>query len=236
MVLNAIAGYDADDPGSADVAVDDYASQLGRDIRGIRVGVPRQPFWDNIHPEVEQACERALDVLRELGAIVTEVELPLQAVTPRLMALVYAEAAAYHVDMMRDHAGDYGEDVRARIETGMKIPATNYLNEQRIRTQLIEEAREVFKRVDVLASPTTPITAPTFDAAEDPRAQGEIVRLTAPYDVTGIPAISVPCGFDSNGLPIGLMIGGRHFDEVTVCRVAHAYEQATDWHTRRPPV
>ena len=234
MVLNAIAGYDAEDPGSADVTVDDFTSHLGRDIHGLRVGVPRDPFWLNLNPEVQQACEAALDVLRDLGATVTDIDLPLQAATPRLMALIYAEAAAYHIDMLQEHGDAYGPDVRSRIETGLKVPATVYLNEQRIRTQLIEETRQVFKTVDVLVSPTCATTAPAFADADG--VQNEIVRLTAPYDVTGIPAISIPCGFDANGLPVGLMLGGRHFDEVTLCRVAHAYEQANDWHTRRPPV
>ena len=119
------------------------------------------------------------------------------------------------------------------MEGGLAVAATTYINDQRLRRKLIEETRAVLRQVDVLVSPTTPHTAPTIAAGDPTR---NLARLTHPYDVSGIPAVSVPCGFDGEGLPIGLMIGGRHFDEATVLQVAHAYEQATEWHRRRPAV
>ena len=119
------------------------------------------------------------------------------------------------------------------INTGTVVSVTSHINDQRKRTLLIEETSEVLRSVDVLVSPTTPITAPPIEGGD---SQYQLARYTSPYDVTAIPAISLPCGFDHDGLPIGLMIGGRHFDEVTVLRVAHAFEQATDWHTQRPPI
>ena len=222
LILNAIAGHDPADPGSSDLPVDDYTSQLGRDLRGLRVGVPREPLWRDPQPAVAAACETALEVLREQGATVQDVELPRLSDVGRL-SIITAEAAAYHEDWISKHPELYGDDVRAAIEIGRGVPASVYINDQRKRRLLIEETREVLRSVDVLVSPSTPITAPTIEGGD---SRYELARYTSPYDVTGIPAISVPCGFDEGGLPIGLMIGGRHFDEVTMCRVAHAYEQA----------
>ena len=232
IILNAIAGYDREDPGSADEPVDDYTGALGRDLRGLRVGLPRDPFWQQCDDPVTAACEGAVDVLRELGASVSEVALPLQAATGRLNIL-WAEAASYHIDTLREHPDGYGQDVRTTMEGGLAVAATTYINDQRLRRKLIEETQAVLRQVDVLVSPTTPHTAPTIAAGDPTR---DLARLTHPYDVSGIPAVSLPCGFDGEGLPIGLMIGGRHFDEATVLQVAHAYEQATEWHKRRPAV
>ena len=120
---------------------------------------------------------------------------------------------------------------RALLEAGSLIPATAYVNAQRLRTQLIAETREALQHVDVLISPTSPVVAPTIEEG-DPRFV--LARYIMDFNVTGVPALSLPGGFDSRGLPIGLQIAARHFDEVGLFRVAHAYQQATDWHTRRP--
>ncbi len=232
IVLNAIAGHDVADPGSADVPVEDFTRRIGQDIKGVHIAIPRNPFWINLNPEIARMCEVALDVFRDLGAIVDEVDLPILKANPRLGVIANAEAAAYHMNQLRDHRDDYGQVVRARLETGMRIPATTYINAQRVRRQLIEEACEIFNRFDAIVSPTCPITAPGLDVADN--AQDELIRLTAPYDITGIPAVSVPCGFDANGLPIGLMLGAAHFDEVNLLCIAHAFEQAVGLHARRP--
>ena len=235
LILNAIAGPDPADPSSADEPVDDYTSALGRDLRGLRIGLLRDPLWHDCDDEVVTACETAVDVLREQGAIVSEVELPLLARvrSARTLDILTAEAAAYHAEWLRAQPQQYSEEVRRKLGLGAPVLATDYINQQRFRRQLIDETRQALRRVDALVSPTTATTAPTIEDG-DPHA--ELARLTAPYDFTGIPAISVPCGIDANGLPIGLMIGARHFDEVTLCRIAHAYEQATPWHTKRPPL
>ena len=231
LVLNAIAGYDAQDPGSADRPVDDAAALLGEGVDGITIGVPRKMLWTHCEEDVLAHCEEALDHLRRMGAAVVEVELPLQTDRGRGMTII-AEAAAYHAKWLRERRAEYG-DVLPRIEAGLAVTAVDYINDQRLRRLFIEETRTVLAEVDVLISPTTSRTAPMIADGDE---EAELARLTAPYDVTGIPAISLPCGFDRNGLPIGLMIGGRHFDEATICRVAHAYEQSTDWHRMRPEV
>ena len=224
LVLNAIAGHDPADPGSASRPVDDAAAKLGEEIAGLRIGLPREMLWDGLDDEVAEACTVAVDVLRGSGAVVEEVDLPLQTGRGRGLTII-AEAAAYHEKWLRERRDEYG-DILPRIEAGLTVSAVDYINDQRLRRKFIEETRAVLERVDVLVSPTCSRTAPLIEDG-DPTA--ELARLTAPYDVTGIPAISVPCGFDGKGLPIGLMIGGRHWDEATVCQVAGAYEGAAGW-------
>ena len=229
LVLNAIAGHDPEDPGSADVPVGDCLETLTEGVDGLRIGLPRRMLWQGCEEDVIEHCEIAVDHLRSMGAIVEEVELPLQTNRPRGLTII-AEAAAYHAKWLAERRDEYG-DILERVEAGLAVSAVDYINDQRLRRRFIDETVEVLQQVDVLASPTCSRTAPLI---EDGDPDAELARLTAPYDVTGIPAISIPCGYDRHGLPIGLMIGGRHFDEATVCRVAHAYEQSTDWILQRP--
>ena len=232
LMLNALAGYDPDDPGSQNRPVSDCTRDLGRDIRGLRVGVLRELYWQRVDDEVRAVCEKALDVLRDLGAVLSDVQLPLLTANRRLPILT-AEGAAYHGHWLKQYGDRYSEDTRTLLESASLIPATAYVNAQRIRTHLIAETRAVLQEVDVLVGPTSPTPAPLITEG-DPRFV--LSRNVMEFNVTGIPAISVPCGFTGGGLPLGLMIGGRHFDEATLLRVAHAYEQATGWHTRRPPL
>ena len=200
------------------------------------MGLLRAPLWERCDDEVVAACEAALDVFRDLGATITDVSLPLLRQSGRSPVLL-AEAAAYHHRWLRERPDDYGDLVRTTLEAASVVPATVYINAQRMRRRVIEETRALLRTVDVLVSPTTAFVAPPIDTDEP---GFRLARLTAPYNLSGIPAISVPCGFAQTaggaGLPIGLMIGARHFDEVTLCRVAHAYEQATPFHTQRPPI
>ena len=229
LVLNALAGYDPQDPGSADVPVGDCTETLVEGVDGIRIGVPRKMLWQGCEEDVVEHCEIAVDHLRSMGATVTEVEMPLQTARPRGLTII-AEAAAYHQKWLRERRDEYG-DILERVEAGLGVTAVEYINDQRLRRKFIDETVNVLQEVDVLISPTCSRTAPLIEEGDD---GAELARITAPYDVTGIPAISIPCGYDRNGMPIGLMIGGRHFEEATVCRVAHAYEQSTDWILQRP--
>ncbi len=229
IMLNAIAGYDPSDPGSADVPSGDASETMFRGVDGVRIGLPRRMLWTGCDDDVIERCEIAVDHLRSLGAIVTEVDLPLQTDRPRGLTII-AEAAAYHAKWLRERRDQYG-DILDRVEAGLSVSAVDYINDQRLRRKFIEETVEVLQNVDVLISPTCPRTAPLIEDG-DPTA--ELARLTAPYDVTGIPAISIPCGYDRQGLPIGLMIAGRHFEESTVCQVAHTYEQTADWTLQGP--
>ena len=232
LVMNAIAGHDPADHMSLDGPVPDYTADFGRGIRGLRIGVPRAALWDGAQPEVAAACEAALDVLRGLGASVADVELPLLAKGTRL-CISQAEGATFHRAWLERHPERYGDDTRRRFLEGLALPATAYIHDLERRRALTEEMKALLERVDVLVSPTTPMTAPTIEEGDPDRA---LSVLTRGYNYTGVPVLSVPCGFDSRGLPVGLQIAGRHFEDATVLRAGHAYEQATDWHVRRPAI
>jgi aspartyl-tRNA(Asn)/glutamyl-tRNA(Gln) amidotransferase subunit A len=206
---------------------------LGQGVDGLRIGIARDPFWLGASDDVVGACEAALDLLQSQGATVTTMDLPQLANMPPWMSIMHSEAAAYHAGRFAQAPERFGADVRERVASGVRARASEYINDQRLRRLLIEEMREAMQHVDVMISPTTPVTAPVIDFDE---LHFELRDLTWRHAVLGIPTISVPCGFDGEGLPIGLSIAGRNFDEVTVLRVAQAYEQATEWHTRRPVV
>ena len=210
---------------------------------GLRIGVPRQHFFDVIDPEVQQAFEQAALVLEQLGARVEEVSIPILERSLSISGVIMlAEAAAVHIDHLRSRAGDIGDDVRLRLETAALTPATDYVVAQQGRRVFNHEIAEVMDDFDLLIAPTAPIGAPridekavTIDGVSEAAASA-LPRLTRPFNICGLPTASVPCGFTSNGMPIGVQLAGRAFDEATVLRAAHAYEQATDWHERQPEV
>jgi aspartyl-tRNA(Asn)/glutamyl-tRNA(Gln) amidotransferase subunit A len=240
LVLNAIAGYDPDDATTLRAPTDDYTARLGAGVRGLRVGVPREWFFERCDAEVLAAVEAALAELRRLGAEVRDVPLPgIAQGVAATFAFVLAEAQEIHAAGLRDRPGDFGADVRALLES----PAPSgpaLMTALRARDALTVTMRRALESVDVLVTPTTPIPAARIGedsvriaGAEEP-VLAAMIRCTAPFNATRLPALSVPCGFTRAGLPIGLQIAGRPLDEATVLRVGHAYEQATDWHTRTP--
>ena len=234
-LLQAMAGHDAADPASSRVPVDDYLAPLGWDIRGVKIGVPRAYFFDGIDPEVAQAFEGALTTLRGLGAEVRDVTIPSLHTTPAFLLILMAEAFAYHARDICEHPELYGDVLRERILTGALVTAAEYTQAQRLRAQLGREMAEVLQDVDVLATPTTPAPATPFTLAQDPEF-GFPRSNMPPFNLTGLPTLALPCGFTSSGLPLSLQLAGRPFEEGMVLQVGHAYEQATLWHTRRPPV
>ncbi len=243
LVMNAVAGHDPGDPGSARVEVPDYAVALTGDIEGLRIGVPREYFTAPLDPGVGQTVREAVGLLEELGARVSEVDFPMfeyaQAVSGTVLM---SEASAYHRDLLKRDADKIYPPVRLRLEAGLFVSAADYLKAQQGRSEFNKAVRRLFETVDLLAGPTEPVTAPRILAQEVQAGEVSIgttaalTQYTRPYNITGSPAISVPCGFSQDGLPIGLQLAGRAFDEATVLRAAHAYEQATDWHRRRPAI
>ena len=186
-------------------------------------------------PEGARAFEGALETLRELGAVVRDVTIPSLHATPAFLLIVMAEAFAYHERDIREHPERYGEVLRKRILTGALVTAAEYLQAQRLRAQLCSEMAQVLLDVDVVATPTTPTPATPFTRAQDPEV-GFPRSSMLPFNATGLPRLALPCGFTSTGLPLSLQLAGRPFEEGMVLRVGLAYEQATPWHTRRPPV
>ena len=234
-LLQAMAGHDPADPASSRAPVDDYLAPLARDIRGVRIGVPRAYFFEGIDPEIERAFEEALETLRRLGAEVRDVQIPSLHATHSFLLILMAEAFAYHERDIREHPELYGDVLRERILTGALVTAAEYTQAQRIRAQICRETADVMRDVDVLVTPTTLKPATPFTLAQDPEF-GFPKSNMPPFNVTGLPTLALPCGFSSSGLPLSLQLSGRPFEEGTVLRVGHAYEQATAWHTRRPPL
>jgi aspartyl-tRNA(Asn)/glutamyl-tRNA(Gln) amidotransferase subunit A len=234
-LMQALAGHDPADPASSRAPVSDYVRALDHGVRGLRVGVPRAYFLDGVHADVAQSFEDALAVLRRLGAAVSDVEIPSIHASWAFMAIMLSEAFAYHERDLRERRELYGEVLRERLLAGALITAPEYVQAQRLRAQLQSEMADVLRTVDVLATPTMPAPAPAF-ATVYALDYGFPRSNMAPFNMAGLPALAVPCGFSTSGLPLSLQIAGRPFDEATVLRVGHAYEQATEWHARRPPV
>jgi aspartyl-tRNA(Asn)/glutamyl-tRNA(Gln) amidotransferase subunit A len=191
---------------------------------------------------VRTAVEAAARTLQGLGASLTDAKLPtVHLAAGASLAVIAPEAYAYHEAWLKTRAKEYGADVRQRLLVGAFVSGADYLKGQRVRRVARAEVDGVLAGVDVLLAPTTPIAAPVLGEGEVEIAgqrqpvRSSLIRYTRPFNLTGHPVASVPCGFTAVGLPIGLQIVGRTFDEATVLRVADAYQRATDWHTRRPP-
>ena len=238
-MLQAIAGHDPRDPTSSRAPVPDYTLSLREDIRGVKIGLPRHYFFDpdpSVSPEVVDTVEKAVSVLEDLGAHVEEVSLPsLEHVRAANSVIMVSEAYAYHEPNLKTRPQDFGEIVRGRFRVGALMSAADYLQAQRVRTMARREFADVMKGVDLLVTPTMTQPAAAFDGY-DPSTTVRGRSFTAPFNVTGLPAISVPCGFTEDGLPIGLQIAGKPFDEPGVIQAAYTYQQHARWYQTRPPV
>jgi aspartyl-tRNA(Asn)/glutamyl-tRNA(Gln) amidotransferase subunit A len=231
ILLSAIAGYDPLDPTTANMPVADYRMATKMPVSKIRLGVPRAPFFDMLDPEVEQSVNDAIEVLRKITAGIADVQFPTFPGSPLILG---PEAYAYHAKWIVESPQLYQPQTRAILERSADTKAPAYAAAVH---ELGVERRQIagfFKNVDLLITPTMPNVAPTIE--ESGKRNSASVRNTSPFDVFGLPAISVPCGFNSAGMPIGLQISGAPFAESTVIALAHAYQQATSWHTRRPPL
>ncbi len=243
IAMNVIAGHDPADQATSTREVPDYTATLSGLVAGLRIGVVREYFEAPLDSEVETAVRAAIAQLSEMGATVTEVSLPMFADAQAISGtILMSEAAAYHRDLLAKDGDKLTPSVRLRLEAGLFVTAADYLKAQQARARFNYEMSQLFNDVDLLAGPSEPITAPPILASEVAIGErtvgtvGALTQYTRPYNISGTPAISVPCGFSLADMPIGLQLAGRPFDEATVLRAAHAFEQATDWHSRRPPV
>ncbi len=235
LMLNVVTGHDPRDPASTDAPVPSFTAGLDAGVKGLRLGVPRHFYFDDLNAEVERCVQAAIDVLGRLGGTIEEVVLPRLEYAPAVYwPISVSEAAAYHRDWLINRPQDYGDDVRQRMGAGLVVPSVRYLQAQRARRLIADDFRHALREVDVLLAPTTPIPAPRIDEAGAPEVRTTLLRLTSPANLAGLPALSVPCGFTGAGLPVGLQIIGRAFDEATVLRVGHAYEAAAGWGMRIP--
>ena len=242
ICLNWLAGYDPRDPASANEPVDNYLSGLDESVQGLRIGVPKNYFFDNVDSEVQSAVRAALELIQSQGAELKEVEIPF---ADQIMAIEFGlclpEASAYHREMLRERPNLYEEDVRIMLEAGELIPATDYITALRVRQKMKLAWQALYRDVDVVIGPAVASpaslceqeTVSWSDGTDEP-VTSVFVRLSAPANVTGLPAIAVPCGFSSNGLPVAFQAIGSPFGESLILRLAHAYQSATDWHIHKP--
>ena len=238
LLLQAIAGYDPLDPASSSQRVPDYRQTLRQDIRGIRIGVVRH-FWEEdlaVNSAVARAMDAAIEVLSELGARIEAVRMrPLQQYTDVKNLISESELFCVHQQDLIARAGDFGEIMRSRIFAFCLFQAVDYVQAQRQRRRMIDEMKPLYERFDVLLT-AGPGPAPRLDAHHTIglHEKWEKPKLTAAFSVTGGPALTVCNGFDDDGLPLAMEIGGKPFDEATVLSVGYAYQQATPWRARRP--
>jgi aspartyl-tRNA(Asn)/glutamyl-tRNA(Gln) amidotransferase subunit A len=260
LLLNAMAGFDARDSTSVERPKEDYTRLLDEKISGLRIGLPKEYFGEGIEPGVRQAVEEALRWLESQGAQRVEIELPnarlgvavYYVIAPaeassnlsRFDGVRYGHRAAEYADLMdmycRTRAEGFGAEVKRRILVGTYVLSHGYydayyLQAQKIRRLIAQDFAAAFKRCDVILGPTAPTTAFAIGAkVEDPVQMylGDIFTIPAP--LAGLPALSIPCGFDAKGLPVGLQLMGNYFSEAKLLGVASRYQQATDWHLRVP--
>jgi aspartyl-tRNA(Asn)/glutamyl-tRNA(Gln) amidotransferase subunit A len=254
LMLDELAGYDPRDPDSNDTPAMDYSASLmarrspAEAVRGARIGVPRQFFFDGVEPEVAALVREAIAALAALGAEIREVDLPVELNDDLFItgyrAVQRPEASTYHQEMgwLAERAERYTPTTRANLEDGARELATAYIGGQRIRRAFTAQMRALLRDLDALAMPTLPIVAPPIATLNEPIRLGErevsvgyaTLRNTFPFNLTGQPALALPCGFTSAGLPASLQLVAGHFNEPALLRLGHAYQRISDWHLRQP--
>lgn len=234
LLLTTIAGYDPDDPVSENIPSTDFTALLPESLHGIRFAAPRGYFEADVNAEILTAVREAERVFAGLGAVGVENDLSFAEEMYDLNRIILrAEAAAYHSQWLKMRSEDYGKDVITRLQNGQRVTAEEYILARRRQSYVRRELKQYFQDVEFVITPTTRVPAPHIGTDPVTMAQ-HLTAFTAPFDVTGFPAISLPCGFTHEGLPIGLQIIGRAWDEARILQVAHQYQRVTDWHTRIP--
>ena len=230
IILQAIAGHDPGDPSTADVPVPDYRQALTGDVRGLRAGIPRNYFFDDVQPEVEQSVRQAISALEGAGMILEEVTIPHgDYIMPAWWTVFSSESAAIHAPLIQEKAADYANGVLNTVGPGSFLSSSIVFKGQQARRVITRGMNELLQQVDVILTPSVPMVAWPIGGMHElgdtvVEALTRLAFTTAAFNLTGHPAISVPCGLNSEGLPIGLQIAGRPFEEETVLRVAHVYE------------
>ncbi len=242
LIMNVIAGHDPNDPTTSNLRVPDFTAALTGDINGIRVGMPQPYFFEALQPSVQEAVMQAITQLTHLGARVEEKTINGLDQAPQVLwDLITADAGVVHEAHLSTHAEVLDPDVRQLGEQGLRLMASDYVKAQIAREAMKQDMMQALDNVDVLVTPTSPIVTPKLgddqidiDGSQVPMRPA-LRRFTLPFNLSGLPACTIPCGLSPDGLPIGLQIIGKPFDEATVLQLAHAYERSTTWHQLRPP-
>jgi aspartyl-tRNA(Asn)/glutamyl-tRNA(Gln) amidotransferase subunit A len=241
LLLGLMAGADADDPTAVAGALPDYMAATRESIKGLKIGVPTAFYVDDLDPEVERILDDTITVLKREGADIIQVELPDQRQLTAACQLVLAvEAAAFHKRWMIERPQDYGPQVLMRLQNGLAIPGVSYLEAMRWRGPALAAYLAAVAGVDAVIAPVAPVAAPTIaesDVGTSPDAEAVIQRLTRftrPINYLGLPSLAIPSGFTKTGLPVGMQVIGRSFDEAMLLRIGAAFQRATDFHDRIP--
>jgi aspartyl-tRNA(Asn)/glutamyl-tRNA(Gln) amidotransferase subunit A len=237
LMLQVMGGYDESDPVSVKTLPGDYSSHLTDGMRDRKIALAVGAFIEQADPGILAAVRSAASVLRDLGVSIAEVNVDFlhqAALANGLMT--QADGAAFHRERLKEHPDWFGTDVRQRLETGAAMPTSDYILARRTQAETRRKMEKLLDEYDSLLLPTTPITAPLLEGEDAVERARVLTRFTAPFNLTGMPALSVPCGFDSAGLPIGLQIVSRAWNESGILRAGYAYQQATEWHKHRPEI
>lgn len=238
LMLQVMGGYDSEDPASFKTLPGDFSSHMRDSIRDRKVALAVGSFVDEVtHPEVLAAIRKAADVLAKQGAIIEEINVDyLREGALANSLMTQADGAAFHRDRLKEHPDWFGVDVRQRLETGAAFTSTEYALARRTQVEVRRRCDILFEEYDALILPTTPIAAPVLEGEDAVERARLLTRLTAPFNITGLPALSVPCGFTTEGLPIGLQIASRAWNESGVLRIGYAYQESTEWHKMKPSI
>lgn len=242
LMFSVIAGHDANDPTTAKIPVQDYLGGLRTGVKGLRIGVVPGYFFHHLQKPVFDAIKRALSTFESLGAVIKDVEIDnIHGNISAQLTIESCEPSTYHQRWLRERPQDYGDDVRTLLEVGEMLLATHYLQAQRYRALLRQEFMNAFRQVDVFVCPTLPFTATrvgemkvVIENGEEEDMLSAIMQFTGVPSLTGLPSLAVPCGFDPDGLPVGMQIIGRPFDEATLFQAGMAFQSVTDFHRRAP--
>ena len=237
LMLQIMSGYDELDPASTKVLPGDYSSHMKDSMRERKIAFATGSFIEEADQEVLEAVRTAVQLLGKLGSIVTEVNVDfLKEAAIANAVITQADGAAFHRERLQEHPEWFGADVRLRLETGRAFTSSEYSLARRTQAEVKRRCELLFEEYDVLMLPTTPISAPVLEGENAIERARQLTRFTAPFNLTGLPALTVPCGFTKEGLPIGLQIISRAWNEAGVLRTGYAFQQVTEWHLKEPPI
>ena len=236
LLLQVMGGYDEQDPASVKTLPGDYSSHMMDSMKGRKVALAVGNYIEEVtDPEIHEAVRMAANVLEEQGVTITEVNADfLREAAAANAVMTQADGAAFHRERLQEHPDWFGADVRQRLETGAGFTSSEYALARRTQAEVKRRCEILFEQYDVLLLPTTPIPAPLLEGEDAIERARQLTRFTAPFNLTGMPALSVPCGFTKDGLPIGLQIISRAWNESGVLRAGYAFQQATEWNKKRP--